>query len=94
MVNGETKVILHRLDKQDEQIERILNRQERQHELSEKRLNEGETQTALLNQSYKTICKEIHGIKDKQEKNDLWTKIIGGATGLLSVILTYLGLRG
>jgi len=93
-VNGDTKVILHRLDKQDELITRILDRQERWHEIGEKRFNESETQTALLELSNKTICEDIRGIKDKQEKNDLWTKIIGGATGLLTVILTYLGLRG
>jgi hypothetical protein len=35
---------------------------------------------------------DIDVIQAKQEKNDLWTKIIGGATGLLTVVLTYLGL--
>ena len=93
-VNGDTRLILHRLDKQDEQINRILERQERWHDLTERRLNQCEKQTALIEQSHKTICDDISGIKDKQEKNDLWTKIIGGATGLLTVILTYLGLRG
>ena len=92
--NGDTKVILHRLGKQDEQIERILNRQHRQYEQTEKRLNQGEKQIALLEQSNQAICEDIQEIKSKQDKNDLWTKIIGGATGLLTVILTYLGLRG
>jgi hypothetical protein len=93
-VNGDTRVILHRLDQQDAQITRILSRQERWQELSEKRLNLCEKQVALIEQSNRAICQDVQGIKDKQEKNDLWTKIIGGATGLLTVVLTYLGLRG
>jgi hypothetical protein len=91
-INGDTKVILHRLDQQDALITRVLNRQERWQELSEKRLNLCEKQMALLEQSNRAICADLQGVKDKQEKNDLWTKIIGGATGLLTVILTYLGL--
>jgi hypothetical protein len=91
-INGDTKVILHRLDQQDALITRVLNRQERWQELSEKRLNLCEKQMALLEQSNRAICADLQGVKDKQEKNDLWTKIGGGATGLLTVILTYLGL--
>ena len=93
-VNGDTKVILHRLGNQDEQIDRILDRQERWHEISEKRLGQSELQTALLQKSQENISEAVKKIESKQEKNDLWTKIIGGATGLLTVILTYLGLRG
>ena len=92
--NGDTKVILHRLDEQDAQILRILERQERWHETAVARHSECETQTKLLQQSNEVICKELGAVKDKQEKNDLWTKIIGGATGLLTLVLTYLGLRG
>ena len=48
----------------------------------------------LLGQKLKQVQQQQLKNQRKLEKNDLWTKIIGGATGLLTVILTYLGLRG
>ena len=93
-LNGDTKVILLRLDKQDELIGRILERMDRTRDINEQRLNLCEKQVALLEQSNRAICGDIEEVKEKQEKNDLWTKIIGGATGLITLILTYLGLKG
>jgi hypothetical protein len=52
-INGDTKVILHRLDQQDALITRVLNRQERWQELSEKRLNLCEKLTGQFVQTCK-----------------------------------------
>lgn len=57
-------------------------------------INVQTTELARQDERIKKTESEIGVIQDKQEKNDLWTKIIGGATGLLTVVLTYLGLRG
>ncbi len=92
--NGDTKVILHRLDQLGNQVGRLELKQEAWHEDSAERLKQSELQTALLKQAHENISEKVEKIDKKQEKNDLWTKIIGGATGLLTVVLTYLGLKG
>ncbi len=93
-INGDTKVILHRLDQLGNQVGRLEVKQEKWHETSAERLRQSELQTALLEQSQENIRGDIEKIEDKQKKNDLWTKFLGGATGLLTLVLTYLGLKG
>ncbi len=92
--NGDTKVILHRLGEQDKQIKRILDRQDLRYEQGEKRQRENELQTALLQQSHDNICKTVEEIGKKQDRNDLWTKIIGGTEAAILAGLTYLGWKG
>ena len=92
--NGDTKVILHRLDQLGNQVGRLEDKQEAWHEDSAERLKQSELQTALLKQSQENISEKVEKIEKKQERNDLWTKIIGGTEAAILAGLTYLGLKG
>lgn len=98
--NSDIKVLGSKIDGLTKHVVRLETKQDDYHEDSQKRLALCEKQTALLEQSQKAICKDVDEnvktpmgkLKDRQEKNDFWTKIIGGLEALILGVLTYLGL--
>ena len=92
-LNGDTKVILHRLDQLGTQLTGLDAKVEQYHVDTQARLHQCEIQTALLEQSNKAICedideqdKDINKLDDKVESIKLLTRIFGGLSGFLSVV--------
>ena len=61
-------------------------------ESSDNRLRQVELQTALQEQSAKTICKKIEDLDDDVKRINLLSKIIGGIASGLAVIAAAIGL--
>ena len=59
---------------------------------TDERLRNVEKQTALLEQSSKTICKKLEKQDDEIKKINLVSKIIGGIAGGLAVAAAALGI--
>jgi len=100
-LNGDTKVILHRLDQLGTQLSGLENKVEQYHVETQARIHQCEIQTALLEQSTKTICrdiedqdKEIEKIDDKVENIKLVSRIFGGLSGFLSVVAAIIAILG
>lgn len=100
-LNGDTKVILHRLDQLGTQLGDIDTKVEQYHEDTQGRLRQCEIQTALLEQSQQVICKnadkqdeEIEKIDDKVENVTLLSKIFGGISGFLAVVASIIAILG
>ncbi|MHC4748295.1 MAG: hypothetical protein ACYTFW_00330 [Planctomycetota bacterium] len=98
--NSDVKVLANKIDNIGTRIGKYEKKVDEYHNESVKRHAECEKQTALLEQSQQAICKDIEDnvkkpiaeLKEKQEKNDMWTKIIGGLEALILGWLTYLGI--
>ena len=71
--NGGVPLILYRLKKMEGKADVF-------YADTSDRLVEQEKQTALIQQSYETICKQVDKNEKQIKKNDLWTKIIGALT--------------
>jgi len=81
--NGDLKLLHHKIDAQTKKIDKIDDKMDDVCDL-----------VSRHDERIKKQTDQIKDIKDKQDKNDLFTKIIGGVTGLITAWLTYLGLRG
>ena len=93
-LNGDTKVILHRLDQLGTQVGKLDSRVEQYHQKTQDRLRQCEIQTALLEQSQQAICKDVEKIDDRVENVTLLSKIFGGITGFLSVVAAIIAILG
>jgi hypothetical protein len=98
-LNGDTAIIVHRLDAMKGAMDAQAVKQEQYHEQSQRRFTEQEKQsqelklqTALQQQSHEVICKTVDANTDKIDKNDFWTKIIGAITGVLILAGTMVAL--
>jgi hypothetical protein len=89
-VNGDTRLILHRLDQIGAQVGTLETKQDQYHETSQTRLAIVEKDQALIQQTCEAICKRVDKVEDKQDKTNLLTKIIGGISGFLTLVLTLL----
>jgi hypothetical protein len=91
--NSDLKVLGNKMDALTAQVGKLEVKQDSYHKESQTRLVVAEKQMALMQQSYNILCKDVETLEDKQDKNDLLTKIIGGLQGLLTAALIYLGVR-
>jgi hypothetical protein len=99
--NSDYKVLCNKIDNLTNQVVKNEAKLDGYHTESQKRLAMAEKQLALMEQSYLAICKDIDDnvkpditdLTDRQDKNDLLTKIITGFQGLLTLALIYLGIR-
>jgi septation ring formation regulator EzrA len=91
--NSDIRVLASKLDNLKTLIEKLEQKQDSYHSESQERLQIAETQLALFEQSTKIICGDIENLEERQDKNDLLTKIVGGFQGLLTLALIYLGWR-
>ncbi len=93
--NGDLRLVAHQLSEMNGKIDKLDGKVEENIKVNNDRLREGEKQSALQEQSLITITGRVENVEKKQERNDLWTKIIGGFEAFVIVpILTYLGWKG
>lgn len=98
--NSDVKVLANKIDNIGARIGKYEGKVDEYHQESLKRHAECEKQTALLEQSQQAICKDIETnvkkpmevLKEKQEKNDMWTKIVGGLEVVIFGVLAYFGI--
>jgi len=91
-INGDLKLILHRLDGVGKSIDSLETKQDKYHQTSQGQLVVLEKNQALLQQSHDTLCGQVKTNAGKIEKNDFWTKIIGAITGILILAGTLVAL--
>jgi transketolase N-terminal domain/subunit len=98
--NSDYRVLCNKIDNLTTQVSKNEKKLDGYHTESQKRNVLAEKQLALMQQSYKVICKDIDENEEdikilsaRQDKNDMWTKIVGGVQGLFTLALTYLGIN-
>lgn len=91
--NSDIKVLAEKIDNLASLFIKLEKKQDTYHKESQERLRLAETQLALFEQSAKAICGDVETLEERQDKNDLLTKIVGGFQGLLTLALIYLGLK-
>lgn len=96
--NADVRVLANKIDNLTTQGEKNEIKLDAYHKESQSRIVLAEKQIALMQQSYEMACKEVNENKediktlsDRQDKNDMWTKIVGGVQGLFTLVLTYFG---
>ena len=89
--NSDIKVLAEKLDNLTSLFLKLEKKQDTYYAESQDRLRLAETQLALFEQSAKAICGDVETLEERQDKNDLLTKIVGGFQGLLTLALIYLG---
>lgn len=100
ITNSDVKVLGTKIDGLTTQVGKLETKQDAYHEDSQKRLVVAEKHLALMQQSHDAVCKDIdqtikpgmEKLSKRQDKNDLWTKIIGSFEGFLTMALAYLGI--
>ena len=94
-INGDTAIILHRLDnlaaifaEQKKRESQYHAESQRQFVELQKQTEQLRLQTALMQQSHDAICTQVDSNTKKIDRNDLWTKILGAFTGILVLVGT------
>ena len=77
-VNGDTRVILHRLDVISVQLKEAKNEQKVINKIAQDRLVDCEKQIALTAQALENVARLANENKKELKTNDRWTKIIAG----------------
>ena len=101
ITNSDVKVLCNKIDNLTTQVGKLETKQDTYIDESQSRIVIAEKQLALMEQTQKAICKDIDDsvkpsietLSNRQDKNDMWTKIITGFEGLLTLALIYLGVK-
>jgi hypothetical protein len=81
-----------KIDNLSDNFEKSEKKWDKYIETSNARLKQVEIQTALLEQSNKTVCTKIENLDNEVERINLLSKIIGGIAGGLAVIAAAIGI--
>ncbi len=91
--NGDLKLVAHQLGELNGKIATIGIKLDKNIEVNNDRLREGEKQSALQEQSLKTITNKVESLDSDVKRINLVSKIIGGIAGGLAVIAAAIGIN-
>ena len=87
-VNGDTRVILHRLDAISTLLKEAKIEQKAINKLNGDKLVECQKQVALTAQALETVASLAHENKSGLKQNDMWTKVFGGVITFIIAVGT------
>ena len=87
--NGDTKLIIHRIDQLGTQFTKLEEKFDKYHESSSVRLKDCELRQALLEQANLATCADIADLQEKSNRNDIIAGVTGAITGAATAVIGF-----
>ena len=91
--NADFVVVCHKIDSLGHRFEKLETKLDKRNDLSSERLRHLETQTAVIENGMKAICKDVEGIEQKSNRNDVFLIVGNLFVVAVASVANALGLR-
>lgn len=95
-LNGDTKIILHRLDELSATVQEIKEQLKATQAIGDERIRTLEIRQAVLIKSQENcanqVCSQVEKLETKINRNDVLGSVLGAVGAWIAAVLTYLGL--
>ncbi|MBE9479818.1 MAG: hypothetical protein IMY80_07615 [Chloroflexi bacterium] len=91
--NADFKVVCHKIDDLGRKFDKLEIKLDTNIEVSSGRLRELEKQTAVMENGMQAICKDVDGLQEKSNRNDVFVVVGNLIVVATASVASYLGLR-